>query len=106
MEADRSHHNDPTEQFVQLLGAHEREIFSYVFSLTGNWNDAQELMQRVRIRMWQQFSQYDDSKPFGAWGRAIAYYLVLAFRKEKSRQRTYFSEQILPRSSAKRLRVE
>jgi RNA polymerase sigma-70 factor (ECF subfamily) len=84
-----------TEQFLKLLGAHERTLFAYVYALSPNWQDAEEIMQRVRIRIWQQFDQYDVDKPFDAWARAIAYYLILAFRKEKSRQREFFSEQIL-----------
>ena len=84
-----------TERFVTLLGAHERAVFTYIYSLTGNWNDAQEVMQRVRIRIWQQFDQYDDTKPFGPWARAIAYYLTLAYRKERSRQKEFFSESLL-----------
>jgi RNA polymerase sigma-70 factor, ECF subfamily len=84
-----------TEQFLQLLGAHERSLFAYVYALAPNWQDAEEVMQRVRIRIWQQFDQYDASKPFDAWARAIAYYLVLGFRKEKSRQREFFAERIL-----------
>ncbi len=87
--------NEATERFVTLLGAHERELFSYVYALTMNWNDAMEVMQRLRIRLWQQFDSYEEAKPFGAWARAVAYYLVLAFRKERSRQREYFSEKIL-----------
>ena len=82
-------------KFVELLGAHERDLFGYIFSMTGNWDDSQEVMQRLRIRIWEQFSQYDPSRPFGAWARAIAYYLVLAFRKEKSRQREYFTERVI-----------
>jgi RNA polymerase sigma-70 factor, ECF subfamily len=83
------------ERFVTLLGSHEREIFAYVFTLLANWDDAQEVMQRVRIRLWQQFDRYDDEKPFGAWARAVAYYLVLAYRKEQSRQREFFSQKIM-----------
>jgi RNA polymerase sigma-70 factor (ECF subfamily) len=82
-------------RFIELLGAHERDLFGYIFSMTGNWDDSQEIMQRLRIRVWEQFSQYDSSRPFGAWARAIAYYLVLAFRKERSRQREYFTERII-----------
>jgi RNA polymerase sigma-70 factor (ECF subfamily) len=82
-------------QFVELLGAHERALFGYIFSMTGNWDDSQEIMQRLRIRIWEQFDQYDAARPFGAWARAIAYYLVLAFRKEKSRQREYFTERVM-----------
>jgi RNA polymerase sigma-70 factor, ECF subfamily len=84
-----------TEHFLRLLGAHERGLFAYVYALTPNWQDAEEVMQRVRIRVWQQFDQYDAEKPFDAWARAIAYYLVLAYRKEKSRQREFFTEAIL-----------
>ena len=82
-------------RFVELLGAHERDQFGYIFSMTGNWDDSQEIMQRLRIRVWEQFGQYDCTRPFGAWARAIAYYLVLAFRKEKSRQREYFTERVI-----------
>jgi RNA polymerase sigma-70 factor (ECF subfamily) len=88
--------SDPkTEQFLKLLGAHERRLFAYVYALTTNWQDTEEVMQRVRIRVWQQFDQYDTDKPFDAWVRAIAYYLVLAYRKEKSRQREFFTERVL-----------
>jgi RNA polymerase sigma-70 factor (ECF subfamily) len=84
-----------TEEFLRLLGAHERNLFAYVYALAPNWQDAEEVMQRLRIRVWQQFDQYETDKPFDAWARAIAYYLVLAYRKEKSRQREFFAERIL-----------
>jgi RNA polymerase sigma-70 factor (ECF subfamily) len=83
------------QRFVEVLGAHERELFGYIFSLTANWDDSQEIMQRLRIRVWEQFDRYDQERPFGAWARAIAYYLVLAFRKERSRQREYFTERVI-----------
>jgi RNA polymerase sigma-70 factor (ECF subfamily) len=97
-ETDLSLSDEPTpstERFLQLLGAHERGLFAYVYALAPNWQDAEEVMQRVRIRIWQQFDQYDAAKPFDAWARAIAYYLVLAYRKEKSRQREFFTEKVL-----------
>lgn len=84
-----------TEEFLRLLGAHERNLFAYVYALAPNWQDAEEVMQRLRIRVWQQFDQYEADRPFDAWARAIAYYLVLAYRKEKSRQREFFAERVL-----------
>jgi RNA polymerase sigma-70 factor, ECF subfamily len=87
---------DPkTEQFLKLLGSHERSLFTYIFALVPTWGDAEEVMQRLRIRIWQQFDRYDAEKPFDAWARAVAYYLVLAYRKEKGRKRELFSERIL-----------
>jgi RNA polymerase sigma-70 factor (ECF subfamily) len=87
--------NPKTEQFLNLLGGCERSLFAYVYALAPNWLDAEEIMQRVRIRIWQQFDQYEADKSFEAWARAIAYYLVLAYRKEKSRQREFFSERVM-----------
>ena len=84
-----------TLDLLSLLGAHERSLFAYVCALSPNWQDAEEIMQQVRIRIWQDFDQYDPAKPFGCWARAIAYYLTLAFRKERSRQREFFSDRIL-----------
>lgn len=84
-----------TEEFLSLLGAHERSLFAYVYALVPGWQDAEEVMQRLRIRIWQQFDQYEPDRPFDAWARAIAYYLVLAYRKEKNRQREFFAERVL-----------
>lgn len=75
-----------TEEFLRLLGTHERDLFAYVYALIPNWQDAEEIMQRLRIRIWQQFDQYEPNKSFDAWARAIAYYLVLAYREERGRQ--------------------
>lgn len=85
------------QHFVELLGIHERPVFRYVYSLTANWDDAEEVMQRVRLRLWQQFDHYDEEKSFAGWARAIAYYVVLAYRKEKSRR--IFSEAVLAQLS-------
>ena len=70
-----------TLELLSLLGANERSLFAYVCALSPNWQDAEEIMQQVRIRIWQDFDQYDPAKPFGCWARAIAYYLTLAYRK-------------------------
>jgi RNA polymerase sigma-70 factor (ECF subfamily) len=55
-------------------------------SLVHNWNEADEIAQRVRVRLWEQFDDYDPAKSFGAWARTIAYYLILAERKSASRR--------------------
>lgn len=84
-----------TVELLKLLGTHERSLFAYVYALTPNWQDAEEVMQEVRIRIWQDFDRYDPAKPFGCWARAIAFYLTLTYRKQKNRQREFFSTQLL-----------
>ena len=84
-----------SERFVELLGQQERHLLPYVYSLTCDWNDTEEVSQRVRLKLWKQFDQYDETLSFGAWARAIAYYEVLTFRKEKQRRPSFLSEAVL-----------
>lgn len=72
---------ETTRRFVALLGTQDRRLFGYILSLVPNYADAEELAQKVRLRLWEQFDEYDVEKDFGAWARTIAYYFVLAHRK-------------------------
>jgi RNA polymerase sigma-70 factor, ECF subfamily len=89
----RSDQDMRTQEFVRLLGRHEQELSGYIISLVPNWADADEIAQETKLRLWEQFEQYDPAKEFGAWARAIAYFLVLAYRKRSQRTCARFSPQ-------------
>lgn len=84
-----------TPDFVRLLGEHDGRLHAYILSLVPNWADAHELAQEVRLRLWEQFDQYDASGDFGAWARTIAYYKVLAYRKTSARQSARLSAEFV-----------
>jgi DNA-directed RNA polymerase specialized sigma24 family protein len=85
-----------TERFLKQLGAQERSLFAFLFALTANWRDDEDVMPRVGTRLWQQqCDQYDTAKSFDTWARAIVYYLVMAYRKDKSRQLELFIKAIV-----------
>ena len=77
---------DPTSEFLRLLGRHERRLKACVLALVPHWADADDVMQETRVRLWEQFGQYDRSKDFGAWACTIAYYQVLTLREKLSRR--------------------
>ena len=83
-----------TEQFVALLGRHERSLLAYILSLVTDWNVAEDLAQETRLRLWQQFDQYDPQKDFGAWARTIAHYQVLQYRTRRGREPLQFDDTI------------
>ena len=87
-----------TDQFIQLLSENEARLRAYVLSLIPNWTEADEISQQVRIRLWEQFEDYDPNKDFGAWSRAIAYHLVRAHWSKTNRRskilNTTFLEQV------------
>src|SRR5665648_601860 len=90
-----SDHEARTQEFVRLLGVHEQELSGYVISLVPNWADADEVIQETKLRLWTQFDQYDPTKDFGGWARAIAYFMVLAHRKRSQRASARFSQQFV-----------
>lgn len=80
-----------TKRFVSLLAQHERTLTGYVLSLVPNWSDADDILQETKLRLWEQFGDYDPSKDFGAWARSIAHYHVLTYRKRSNRQSARFT---------------
>ena len=90
-----SEHETRTREFVRLLSAHDQELSGYVVSLVPNWADADEIIQETKLRLWEQFDQYDPTKDFGGWARAIAYFMMLAYRKQSQRVAARFSQQFV-----------
>ena len=89
--------DDPrsTEQFVRLLGQHEQALTAFILALVPDWHAAHDLAQETRLRLWEQFDEYDPDKDFGAWARTIARYEVLHYRTRKGRQKVCFSDEVL-----------
>jgi len=84
---------DRAKQFVELLARSERRLSGYVSVLVPDWHDANEVLQETKVRLWEQFDQYDPSKDFGAWCCTVAHYMVLAQRKNSQRRHARFSRQ-------------
>jgi RNA polymerase sigma-70 factor (ECF subfamily) len=84
-----------TGQYVRLLLANERKLFAYTFSLVGNVEDAREIVQDAAVTMWQEFSEYDPSRPFFPWAASFAYYRVLRLRRERATARVRLSDEAL-----------
>lgn len=76
--------------FLTLLGKHERALRAFVMAMICDWNDADDIVQEVRIRLWQQFEDFDHDKDFGRWSRTIAKYQIMTLREKSSRNRILF----------------
>jgi RNA polymerase sigma-70 factor (ECF subfamily) len=73
----------------------------FVLALLPNWHDAEEVVQETKIKLWQQFSEYDPTKDFGAWACTIAYFLVLAMRRRNQGNHALLGEEFLEKVAAK-----
>ena len=84
------------QDFVQLLVEHERRLEGFILALVPNWAIAEDIAQETKLRLWEQFGQFDRNQDFGSWACTIAYYQVLSYRKSAKRSREHlFGEDFL-----------
>jgi RNA polymerase sigma-70 factor, ECF subfamily len=86
-------------EFVRLLAKHERQLSGYVHILVPSWQDAEDVLQNTKLRLWEQFDSFRRDGDFAAWAIAIANYMVRTYRKSCQRQRVCFNDQVLERIS-------
>lgn len=86
-----------SREFVRLLAQHELRLAGYVHSLIPKWDDAEDVLQETKLRLWDQFDQFRPGAEFLPWALTVANYMVLAYRKKCQRQRLYFSDEVLER---------
>jgi RNA polymerase sigma-70 factor, ECF subfamily len=80
---------------MRLLAEHERRLTTYVHVLVPLWQDAEDVLQETRCRLWEQFDSFQPDTDFGAWSRTIAYYAVLTYRTHCRREHVCFSSELL-----------
>ena len=86
---------DRSATFVSLLAAGERQLTGFVLALVPNFADADEVLQETKLRLWEQFDNYDPAQSFDGWARSIAYYQILTFRKKTKGRSVVFSTDLV-----------
>jgi RNA polymerase sigma-70 factor, ECF subfamily len=92
--------NQRVQLFVSLLAQSERRLNGFVLSLLPNWSDADDVLQTTKLKLWEQFGNFDPSGDFGAWARKIAFFEILTYRKRTNRDRARFSNETLEHLAA------
>jgi RNA polymerase sigma-70 factor (ECF subfamily) len=76
-----------TTRFSELLESHEKEIYRYVFRMTGNPDDASDLLQDTFLRAFEAFPRLPKDANHRAWLYRIAHRQALnLFRSRKVRR--------------------
>ena len=84
-------HQDFVSQFLR----EERFLAAYLLSATGDVHAAEDLLQNVARVLWEKLTEYDESRPFGAWATGVAHLEVLKWRQRVARLRETFSEEAM-----------
>src|ERR1051325_1083024 len=76
-----------SEAFQTLVERHSRRAFQLAFRMTGNEQDAEDVVQEAFIRAYRQLSRFEARAHFGTWlHRIVANCSVDLIRSRRSRR--------------------
>lgn len=84
-------------RFLRVFTAHEMAIRAYVRRLVPSRADADDVMQEVAVVLWEKFPTFRENADFRSWAFGVARYEVLAWRRDKGRDRIVLDEDVLER---------
>jgi RNA polymerase sigma-70 factor, ECF subfamily len=92
-----------TEEFVELLSSHQRQLLGYIFTLVRNMDDAEDLLQQTNLVLWRKFDEYRSGTDFIRWACCVAHLEVLSFLRRKRRDPLRLDERLLLHLADRRL---
>ena len=80
------------DSFLRLYATNEPALRGFVRSLVPTRHDASDVIQEIAIVLWRKFEDLDSPDNFRPWAFGVARYEVLAWRRDKARDKLLFSE--------------
>jgi RNA polymerase sigma-70 factor (ECF subfamily) len=87
--------DERTEQFIHCLTDHQGRLFVYLVSLLGDVHEARNVLQETNLELWRKSADFAEGSDFAAWSRRVAHFKVLAFLRDRKRDRHVFDEALL-----------
>src|ERR1039458_5601677 len=86
-----------SDAFRLLVEQHSRAIFRLAFRMTGNEQDAEDVVQETFLRAYKQLHRYESRASFGTWlYRIAANYSLDLVRSRKRHPQTALEESGAP----------
>ena len=86
---------DSHDSFLHLYVECEESLRGFVRSLLPTLEDAREVMQNTAAVLWRKFDHLDSPRNFRKWAFGVARFEVLAYRRDKARDRHIFGEELI-----------
>lgn len=84
-------------RFLRLFTAHEAAVRAYVRRLVPARADADDIMQEVSVVLWEKFAGFREGAEFRPWAFGVARYEVLAWLRDRGRDRLVLDEAVVAR---------
>jgi RNA polymerase sigma-70 factor (ECF subfamily) len=83
------------DRFLRLFTTNEPAIRAFVRRLVPLRQDAQDVMQEIALVLWRKFDQYRQSEDFRRWAFGVARYEILAWLRDKTRDRQMLAADVV-----------
>ena len=88
-EAPNAHH-----LFLRAYTENEPALRAFVRRLVPRRPDADDVLQDIAVVLWEKFASFDSGTDFRAWAFRVARYEVLAWIRDRSRDRLVLDEDV------------
>jgi RNA polymerase sigma-70 factor, ECF subfamily len=105
MDVDRPNRDNSSrdEEFVRLFGLNQGRVFAYIVTPLPCWADAEDVLQRTSLILWQKFDQFQPSADFARWACGVAHRQTLKYLNQQGRRRQVLSEAVLEKVAQTRI---
>jgi RNA polymerase sigma-70 factor (ECF subfamily) len=83
------------EELAALWAASQSTVSAFIRTLVPDYQQADEVVQRVAVTLVRKYDQYDQCRPFAAWAIGVAKFEVLYYRRERATDRHLFGDDIV-----------
>jgi RNA polymerase sigma-70 factor, ECF subfamily len=84
-----------SEQCAALWTAAQPTVTAFVRTLMPDFQQAEEVLQRVAVMLVRKFSEYDPQRPFAAWAIGFAKNEVLYYRRQRAHDKHLFNDELV-----------
>jgi len=81
--------------FERIFSLYHKRIYNFCLTLYLSSDDAQEIVQRVFVALWEQCEQVDENKPLASYLYTIARYMVYQEFRQQVYKKAAFDHFIL-----------
>jgi RNA polymerase sigma-70 factor, ECF subfamily len=83
------------DDFLNLMTQYQGRLFGYIFSLLGDPDRANDVLQEANIVLWRDSKEFVPGSNFKAWAFRVAHFQVMAFRQKQIRDKLVFEDDLL-----------
>jgi RNA polymerase sigma-70 factor, ECF subfamily len=89
--------NPAVAEFVRRLTGCQPRLYAYIMTLVLDPHEADDVLQQANLVMWEKLDEFLVCENFDALACRVAYFQVLAYRRDRSRQRRrlLFDDQLI-----------